>query len=445
MLVSVEHGFAWFEAFTNLEKGRHVPRHYRLDRMRALLAAFDHPHRGIRAIHIAGSKGKGSTAAFLQSILTAAAYRVGGYYSPHVTSYRERFVLSPHPATDSTLLELMRQIERHVRHAMAADPTAEPTTFELLTLLAFLLFRDAQLDWVVLETGLGGRLDATNVVTPVASVITPIELEHTEYLGNTIPDIAAEKAGIIKQGVPLFISRQQPEALETIVREASRLGCPLWQFSAEVRDMITEGNAADFTLARHNEHFAVELLLSGEHQARNAALAAGVARELLPQLSHAAIEDGLRQAWLPGRLERVGEAPACYLDGAHTTDSARAVVEAFGALTGEPRVLLFGSAVGKDVAALARVLAPHFAAVVVTRAGTFKPADPATAVAAFKALGIDAHLQPDPAAALQLARTLAGPDGSVLVTGSFYTVGAVRALWPSLAAANGGQESGSGV
>ncbi|TVQ37190.1 MAG: bifunctional folylpolyglutamate synthase/dihydrofolate synthase [Spirochaetaceae bacterium] len=428
MPADVERGFAWFESFTNLEKGRHVPREYRLDRMRALLAAFNNPHRDARAVHVAGSKGKGSTAAFLQSILTAAGYRVGGYYSPHVTSYRERFVLTPQPAADRDLLPLMRRIEAHVRRSMARDPNAEPTTFELLTLLAFLLFRESQVDWVVLETGLGGRLDATNVVTPAASVITPIELEHTEYLGTTVAQIAAEKSGIIKPGVPLFVSRQKPEARDVILSEAQRLASPVWQAEHGVSELRVRGSSAGFTLMPHRERFTLELRLPGEHQARNAALAAAVVRHLLPQLAHEIITDGLNRAWLPGRLERISGAPACYLDGAHTADSLQAVVQAFCPLTQEPRILLFGAAAGKDVPAMARVLASTFSTVVVTRAGNFKPGDPAAAVEAFTALGVACILEPEPAAALQRACRLAGSTGSVLVTGSFYTVGAVRAV-----------------
>ncbi len=437
MITSVEEGFAWFESFTNLEKGRHVPREYRLGRMHALLAAFDHPHLELNAIHVAGSKGKGSTAAFLQSVLTEAGYRVGGYYSPHVTSYRERFLVTPVTPDDQQILRLMRWIERHVHRMLAADPTNEPTTFELLTLLGFLLFRELELDWVVLETGLGGRLDATNVVTPRASVITPIELEHTEYLGDTIAKIAAEKAGIIKPGVPAFSALQRPEALSQIAARADQVAAPLWRFDAEVQ--IAASAIAEFTLRRTGERFTVQLRLPGAHQARNAALAAGVIRALLPQLPCQTIARGLEHAWIPGRLERLGGEPPCYLDGAHTPESVAAVAEAFTALAGTPRegtarVLIFGAAAGKDVAGMADRLAPHFDQVVVTTAGSFKPGDPSLALDAFCRIGVPCRLVPDAAAALQSARELAGAGGAILVTGSFYTVGAIRA-------ARGGQPS----
>lgn len=431
MITTVEEGFAWFESFTNLEKGRHVAREYRLDRMRSLLTAFDNPHLGLTVIHVAGSKGKGSTAAFLQSVLTEAGHRVGGYYSPHVTSYRERFQVTPAAPDDDQILRLMHRIEDHVHRMLSADPTNEPTTFELLTLLGFLLFRELRLDWVVLETGLGGRLDATNVVTPRASVITPIELEHTEYLGNTIAEIAAEKAGIIKPGVPAFTALQRPEALAQIAARADEVAAPLWRFGVEVQ--IAAPPVSEFTLLRTGERFSLLLRLPGEHQVRNAALAAGVLRTLLPQLPYRTIARGLERAWIPGRLERLAGEPPCYLDGAHTPESVAAVAEAFTALAGTPRedtprVLIFGAAAGKDVAGMAERLAPHFNQVVVTTAGTFKPGDPTLALEAFQKTGLPCRLVRDAEAALRTARELARPDGAVLVTGSFYTVGAIRAV-----------------
>ena len=435
MIASVEAGFAWFESFTNLEKQPGgVHREYRLDRMRDLLAAFGDPHHATPAIHVAGSKGKGSTCAFIQSVLTAARFRVGGYYSPHVRSYRERYRVDPAP-DDPLVLDLMRDIEGHVRTKMGSS---EPTTFELLTLLAFLLFRRVGLDWVVLETGLGGRLDATNVVLPVASVITPIELEHTEYLGTTIAAIAGEKAGIIKPGVPVFISAQRPEAHAVFVEHATRAGSPLWDCAENVLDLKWHERGCSFTI--DGVRFAAPLRLIGRHQAANAALAAAVVRQLLPDLPPPVIERGLAEAWIPGRLEQRENGPRFFLDGAHTADSVRAVAEAFGEVSTSPRILLFGVSQGKDPLPMARILAPLFESVVITRAGTFKPADPAVAAAAFANLDVPCSRLDNPTDAVAHCRRLAGESGSVLVTGSFYLVGAVAGELDS-----GGQVQDAGV
>lgn len=435
MIASVEEGFAWFESFTNLEKQPGgAQREYRLDRMRDLLAAFGDPHHATRAIHVAGSKGKGSTCAFIQSVLSVAGFRVGGYYSPHVRSYRERYRIDPAP-DDRLVLELMHDIAEHVQSMMGSS---EPTTFELLTLLAFLLFRRVGLDWVVLETGLGGRLDATNVVLPAASVITPIELEHTEYLGTTIAAIAGEKAGIIKPETPVFLSAQRPDAHAVFVERAARVSSPLWDFATEVRDLTWQESGCSFTI--DNERFTAPLRLIGRHQAANAALAAGVVRRLLPDLPRTVIERGLSEAWIPGRLEQRESGPRFFLDGAHTADSVRAVAEAFGEVSTSPRILLFAISQGKDPLPMARILAPLFESIVVTRAGTFKPADPAVAAAAFANLDVPCHRMDNPADAVAHCRRLAGESGSVLVTGSFYLVGAVASELD-----NGGQVRDAGV
>ena len=222
--------FAWIESFTNLERGA-VPfdsATYHLERMRRLLAMFDNPEQGCPLIHVAGTKGKGSTSALLASALRASGRRTGLYTSPHVSSPFERIVL----AGEADQPQAVVRIARAMRDAVEAVPEEgpggfPPTTFELYTLLAFLYFREAGCDIAVIETGIGGRLDATNVITPEASVITPLDLEHTDVLGATIGQIAAEKAGIIKPGVPAFIGLQPPLAGEVFREAARERGSPI--------------------------------------------------------------------------------------------------------------------------------------------------------------------------------------------------------------------------
>ena len=220
-------GFAWIESFTNFEKrpGNSL-RPFRLDRMRWLAESCGNPQNDYRIVHIAGSKGKGSTSAFLGSILHEAGFTAGIYTSPHVDSYRERFLLNRGFISQNTLLKAITKIKNTFKKSWFTDGS-EPTTFELLTLTALLAFKYADCDWVVLETGLGGRLDATNIVTPVLSVITSIELEHTRILGNTLEEVAAEKGGIIKTNVPVLLGNIPKSAMETLRNIAAERNAPV--------------------------------------------------------------------------------------------------------------------------------------------------------------------------------------------------------------------------
>ncbi len=265
-------GFRHFESRTNLERLQPQLRLYRLERMEALLKKLGSPERTLPVVHIAGSKGKGSTAAYTTSLLAASGYTVGLYMSPHVTGYRERFsVIPPRRATgevveptdpaaallpggdtyESALAETTYRIWSAVEEISRAGTEDDdlPTTFELLTALAFLFFPAVGCDWIVLETGLGGRLDATNVCRPEVAVITRIELEHTDYLGDTIEKIATEKAGIIKKGVPVVCAAQRHEAADVFRRIAAEREAPLTEIPAEEEvgsegTVLSEGAAA---------------------------------------------------------------------------------------------------------------------------------------------------------------------------------------------------------
>jgi len=428
---SVEAGFAYVESFTNLERQAGAARTpLRLDRMRTLLAAFGNPEGSFRAIHLAGSKGKGSTATFVAHILMRAGFRVGLYTSPHLRDYRERITIGGRPTDDSRLLLALDKIRRHVetayphptQHPSDLSASERPTTFELLTLLAFVLFRESGCDWAVIETGLGGRLDATNVLQPVASVITRIEREHTEYLGETIAEIAAEKAGIIKQGVPVFLADQTSEAREVLLRHAASVDAPVFELSEALKALAVEITPAGTTVrARFAGPYELSatLRLIGRIQAENAALAAHVARSTLPDLPDDAVANGLAEAWLPARGELTQTTPIAMLDGAHTPASVAAVASEFAELYRSGRTLLFGAVRGKDYGAMAAALAPLFDHVIIARPGTFKPSDLDELAEAFRGVHRAVRLQADPEAAWELACGLGNP---ILVTGSFYLV-----------------------
>lgn len=432
--------FSYFEAFTNLERGSYIPRVYRLERTRRLLSFFGDPHKDLRCIHIAGSKGKGSTASFIAAILHAGGYRTGLYTSPHVMRYEERFTLAgdflPAHVYREVGQQIRRVVEEQIRPAM---PAAElPSTFELLTLMAFLVFRTIGADFVVLETGLGGRLDATNVVDPVASVITPIELEHTEYLGDTVREIAREKAAIIKAGRPAFISRQSPEA-ESSIRDRLRgigdraIWLSAWLTTFESASSL-RGNHVGIEGVSGSRRLRVhtDLALLGRVQAENAALATLVTSTLFPDLSPDTIAAGLTNARIPGRGEIINprRRASCpvILDGAHTPASIAALVEMLREVGAQRCVVIFGSVEGKRYREMITLLAPVTRSMVIARPGTFKRSDPEALRTAAQEAGITAALEPEAAPALDLALETAGKvrADAVVVTGSFYLIGEIR-------------------
>ncbi|MFW6368196.1 MAG: bifunctional folylpolyglutamate synthase/dihydrofolate synthase [Spirochaetota bacterium] len=435
---SADEAFEWIEAFTNLERGGYHPREYRLERMSRLLEDFHNPHIGPATVHIAGSKGKGSTACFVEAGLRASGLRTGLYASPHVNDYRERFLINGHFAADEDILTEVLRIHAWVEPMRQLPDAAErlPTTFELLTLLAFLLFRRAACDWIVLETGLGGRLDATNLCRPDICLITPIELEHTEYLGDTLAAIAGEKAGIFKPGIPAIISAQHPEAEAVFLQTGDRRGVHVRRLSEEVRleELHVDPAGTHATLILEDahtngpQHYELHVSLVGAVQAQNAALAFLALRTVLPDTDPEHFLLGFADASLPGRAELFPGSPALLLDGAHTRGSIRTLMDTVSTILPAPVVCLFGAVTGKDVNAMAEEIGNTAEAVVVSRPGTFKRSDPEAVAGVFRGRGMTTDLVPDPAMALARARARAGRDGSVVVTGSFFMVCEIRTI-----------------
>jgi dihydrofolate synthase/folylpolyglutamate synthase len=434
-ILTPEDVFTWAESFTNLERGtlQNDSRNYRLDRMRGLLSMFGDPDRRLRIIHVAGTKGKGSTSALLASALHAAGRRTGLYTSPHVSSPFERIAIAGEPR----LPDLLVRLGREVTAAIDGLPDggipggSPPTTFELLTLLAFLYFREAGCEEAVVETGIGGRLDATNVVSSVASVITPLDLEHTDLLGDTIEKIAFEKAGIIKPGAPAFIGLQPRAALE-VFREAGReRGSPLTFLAEEALELSAalDARGTSLTLRIAGEGKAsFRLSMLGEFQAENAALAYLTLRRTRPEISRERIAEGFLQTSLPGRMEVLGSQPLVVLDGAHTPLAVTRLLAAFKAIFPGEAVLLFGSVTGKNPREMARILAPAFTHILVSTPGSFKESNPEEVAGIFRGLNPETRLEKDPARALQRAREASGGTRPILVTGSFYMVAEIRRL-----------------
>ena len=369
-----------------------------LGRMRTLLRALGRPHRASPAVIVAGTNGKGSTSAMLASILEASGYRTGFYTSPHLVELRERWMIGG-AMIDAALLDA--SIEELQRASAQAGIT--PTYFEALTLIAFIAFARAKCDVMVLEVGMGGRLDATNVVTPLAAVITPIGIDHTEYLGNTIRKIAAEKAGVIHRGTIALTSNDDPVVVDVIRKRAAHFGNPF------VR--VTE------------EHYTP---LTGPFQRRNAGLAVRAARELahaLPRITEETIQRGVAATRWRGRLEHLQvRGKDIWIDGGHNAHAVAATARFFDANVPRPRLLVFGMMSDKDVDAVVALLFPLFDRVIATepypprsvRAETFRGA---TAV-------------PDPDDAFRAA--LDAPEPAVVITGSLYLAGAAIAFFDKI-------------
>ncbi len=422
-------------------------RKFTLAEIGLLCAALGDPQRRFPAVLIAGTNGKGSTAATLAAIAQAAGLRVGLYTSPHLERVNERVRIS---AEDG-----LREIgdEAFARHFCRVHDAAQrlvldgalrgmPSYFELMTALAFCFFAEARVELAVLEVGMGGRLDATNIVQPLVSVITDIALDHQEWLGETIGAIAREKAGILREGGVMVTLPQHPEANQALGEVAVRLNVRGVNAAAY---MPARGSADGYRLDVMGCEIAVDSPLHGAHQQRNIALAIAAAVELAEHqdlqqgfaISPAAIEAGIRSTVWPGRLETMPGAPEILLDVAHNPAGAWALRAAVHALDEShprsPRVLVFGCLRDKPVAELAQILFPLFDCVVLAPVRSPRAVAMDDLLAAAAATGAVVEEASSVADALDCARAAAGSHGRIVVSGSVYLVGEARSLLRSAA------------
>ena len=434
---------AWLDRFVNLER-RPDPASWttlKLERVERLLALLGHPERHGRVVHIAGSKGKGSTAAMVDAVLRAAGCRTGLYTSPDLRSRRERMRVDGQPISREEVALLVAARLKPAAEAYARAAHGDSLTFfDLHTALAFLWFAESGVDWSVVEVGLGGRLDATNVVAPRITAITSLSLEHTAFLGSTLTAIAREKAGIIKPGVPVVCAPQPPEAMAQIQRIAADRGAPV--LLADGADPVPDGAFVELAdggvgqrlrLAWDDGTLETLLPLLGSHQAVNCAVArtvlANLARRRLALVTRTALDAGLRGVRWPGRVQVLERAPWLVLDGAHTPDSAARLNETLALFPHRRRWLVVGVARDKDLEGFLAELAPSAAGLALTSVPDhprMAPADTLAPVASRYAARV--AVTPDPAAALGLARTWAAPDDLIVVTGSLFLVGEVLTM-----------------
>ena len=438
----------WLENYLNFER---TPQKeiFWLDTIDYLCKRFNNPQDYAPCIHVAGSKGKGSVSKMIACILDAAGYNVGIYSSPHISDFRER-ISKPNSffsedIYEKTIKELVPKIDSIVAEDLPAERPL--TWFELVTLYAFLCFRNAKVDWAVYEVGMGGRLDSTNVIRPKVCCITPIELEHTEFLGNTVEKIAAEKGGIIKNCTPVIISPQQKESVKIVLREKAitrhapfyfvedLISKSSYKFNEKTKRMIVHMESPIF-----NRSIETELQMLGQMQAQNAAMAALCVKKVLPNLSEEIIEKGLSNAKLSGRFEIIENIKNyeginhLILDGAHTYNSIRLTIDTLNKLFGDSKVnLLFACAADKDVKDIAKLFKYRFEHIYVTKPGNKKKADLEAEIQAFSDAQLSFTADSDYKKMIKKAMFESSQNNvNLLITGSFYLLAEVKEILQKL-------------
>jgi dihydrofolate synthase / folylpolyglutamate synthase len=391
-----------------------------LDNINNLLDEIGSPHKNLKAFHVAGSNGKGSTASFIASILMEAGYKVGLYTSPHFAKFNERIRINSVMIDDDYISGFINQIDSYIRKN-------SPTFFEVTTALALKYFNDRKVDYAVIETGLGGRLDATNVLEPLASIITSISLEHTEHLGNTIEKIASEKAGIIKKNSPVLIGKMDIQAVDVIRMKASELGC---SFS----------NISDFA-KQENERVSVDLdtgtfsiystPLRGNHQLLNSSLAVKTVNKILGIENGIIISNGIKNVikntGIEGRYEVISQNPGIILDSAHNPEGVEVFIKEFSKEYTEysERILIFGAMKDKSISGMLSLLSPYFTKIYLTQVQIDRAAtiEELTAIAVQKGIQAEALINPTDFINNYLLKV---QNNCLVVLGSMYLLGEIK-------------------
>ena len=409
-----------------------------LENITVLAERLGRPDRAYPTAHIAGTNGKGSTAAFLESILRHAGFRTGLYTSPHLERINERMRISGEEIGDESFATIFTRLQALIEELLAARKLrAHPTYFECVTAMAFECFARERVEFGVFEVGLGGRLDATNIVSPAVTIITRIDLDHENFLGHSLKEIAGEKAGILKPGVPVLFAEQRPEAREVILARANQLHCPV--IETEKAFQITQGTSQDgffharVTETSSQESFEMAPSLPGRFQLQNALNALAAARYLGRRgfrISANDITEGISKTVWPGRLEKLQSSPDVYLDGAHNPGAARELSQFLHQnLAGRKIWLIYGALRDKAVDEVAGQLFLHASEVIFTEPRTSR------AISAPRLAEIASHhassfsVVPSAELALDQALAQASPSDAILITGSLYLVGQLRHYW----------------
>lgn len=444
---SVGEASAWLESLINFEQ-RADWKYNRvgLEAIAALMVRLDAAHLAQPCIHVAGSKGKGSTVLLAEAVLGAAGQRVGAFTSPHLERWTERIRIDGREVDDALLVAAIAAVRPHVEALRAEQPETAPTFFDATTAAAFVCFREAGVERALLEVGLGGRLDSTNVVAPAATCVTSIELEHTDKLGDTLAAIAGEKAGILKPGVPGVIGELPEEAACVVRARAAEVDAPLAWLGKDFGYQPLGTESGDRRVRLWDDDFACEIALGvgGRHQFANAALALASVRrggEVSDGALDEAAREGFASARLPGRCEVLADAPLLLVDSAHTPASIRVLVQELEALAAGRWHFVLSFSADKSLDALLGVLLPLAASVTLTRADMHRSLDPAELAGAVAARAPELELRVigDPVAALRDVRLRLGAAAAACATGSVYLAGIARRVWQEAA---GGSDAG---
>ncbi|MCP3985486.1 MAG: hypothetical protein GY723_13940 [bacterium] len=426
---------AWLAGLINVERlpDRRRAR-FSLQPVKRLLGELGNPEDGLRILHIAGSKGKGSTALYAEALLRGAGLSVGTFTSPHLESWVERFRIDGAPVDGVKLGAAVARL-RPIVEKLRLEPDA-PSFFDATTAAALLLFAEARVDVAILEVGLGGRLDSTNVVEPAVSCITSIELEHTEILGTTLAAIAGEKAGIAKPGVPLVMGRLHEEAEAVVRSRCEKVGAPWVALGGEIEIEVEEEAGPCVAVRVRDGELQVRARLGapGAHQASNAAIALACVLRLgvVPVERLAALAPQVLEALrLPARIEILGERPWVVVDAAHTAASAQALGAALARLPHRQGRFVLSVSTGKDLPAIAQAVLPFADLCLATRAEPVRSMPAEALAAALRTLApqIEVRAVDDPRDALELARAETAPDDLLCATGSIYLAGIARAVY----------------
>jgi len=424
----------YLETFINYEKKDEYGyrQSFKLERMRNLVSLLGDPQKGINSIHIAGTKGKGSTSAITQSILRNAGFKTGLYTSPHLVSFTERIRIDDTLIPEDDVGRLLEKVKTAV-DKMADD---RPSFFEVYTAIAYLYFQEKKADFAVYEVGLGGRLDATNVIEPLVCAITPISYEHMDKLGKTLREIAAEKAGIIKDNAICVVAPQEEEAFVTIEEIAAKKNARLVVVGRDVqfKEITSRDEKEIFTVSGlADEYPLLEMRLSGSHQVANAATAIGIVESLRffgITVRPDAIRQGIASANWAGRLEVMGRRPYLVLDGAQNRASAKALAAATRKLFRHKRsILVLGVSKDKDIKGILDELLPRSDSIILTKSKVVERAmDPAKIKELINSKYKNVILTSGVEEAIERARALAGPEDLILITGSLFVVGEAREI-----------------
>ena len=436
-MLTYDQALAYLAQFINYESGQrvpYVPEHFNLDAFAAFLHELGDPHRAFPSVLIAGSKGKGSTAAMIAAILSQAGLRTGLFTNPHLVTLRERTQIDRQLIGQQAFADLVSELRSHLQPRRRAQPRRFRTFFELTTALSFLHFARQEVDAAVVEVGLGGRLDTTNVLTPQVAVLTPIGLEHTHILGDTLAAIAGEKAGIIKPGACVVSAPQEPEAAAVFKRRCQEQEATLLMAGRDFHWRVLDASPAGTHMRLRGFGHDVEdihVSLAGRHQAANAAVAVAVSlqlRQLGWAISDDHIRHGLASVQWEGRVEVIGRQPWVVLDAAHTVESARCLADTLNELFDAERLfLVLGMATDKRIEEFVATLAPMSHKAIVTAFNSPRACKPQRLADEVRRHSVPVLLAETPEQALSMAHAAARPPDAICVTGSVLLLGEIKA------------------